>query len=157
MHLIHGYLGVGKTTFSRRLELERNAVRFSADEWYIRLFAGDQPTAHLDAELWRRMMSLLNDLWPVLAARGVDVILDFGFWNRPARDEARRLAGLAGADVRVYEVVCEEVVARGRCASRNADASASFFIDRAAFDDLLSMFQPLEPDEPAERVDTTRS
>jgi len=31
-HLIHGYLGAGKTTFARQLERDIPAIRFSHDE-----------------------------------------------------------------------------------------------------------------------------
>jgi predicted kinase len=34
MHLVHGFLGAGTTTFARELAAERAAIRFSIDEWY---------------------------------------------------------------------------------------------------------------------------
>ena len=79
VHLVHGYLGTGKTWLARRLEKETGGIRFSADEWYMRLFVGDEPTYHLDNELSARVMRLLEELWPAIAERGIDVILDFGF------------------------------------------------------------------------------
>jgi tRNA uridine 5-carbamoylmethylation protein Kti12 len=36
-HLIHGFLGAGKTTFARQLERELRAIRFSQDEWMANL------------------------------------------------------------------------------------------------------------------------
>jgi predicted kinase len=42
-HLIHGYVGAGKTTFARRLEQELPAIRFSHDEWMTRLYGDDPP------------------------------------------------------------------------------------------------------------------
>jgi predicted kinase len=36
-HLIHGFLGVGKTTLARQLEQKIPAIRFSHDEWMTRL------------------------------------------------------------------------------------------------------------------------
>lgn len=62
---------------------------------------------------------------------------------------------LQGAEVALYEVVCEETIARRRCAERNADPGGSFLIDERTFDFLLSKFEPLEPDETAVSVDTT--
>lgn len=35
VHMIHGFVGVGKTTFAKKLQQEVNAVRFSPDEWMI--------------------------------------------------------------------------------------------------------------------------
>ena len=42
-HLIHGYLGAGKTTFARQLERDIPAIRFSHDEWMVRLYGDDPP------------------------------------------------------------------------------------------------------------------
>jgi hypothetical protein len=40
--MIHGYLGVGKTTLARRLEVEHAAIRFTHDYW-MRTLYGDYP------------------------------------------------------------------------------------------------------------------
>ncbi len=157
VHLVHGYLGAGKTTYARTLAAATGGIRLSADEWYLRLHVGDEGTHHLDDELWSRTMDVLTDLWPELAARDVDVILDFGFWSRSMRDEARRLAEGAGASVVLYDVRCAEAVARQRCRARNEDTVGSFIIDDAAFDALKAKFEPLGVDEEAEIVDTTPS
>jgi predicted kinase len=36
--LIHGYLGAGKATLARRLEVEQAAIRFTHDEWMRSLY-----------------------------------------------------------------------------------------------------------------------
>ena len=41
--LIHGYLGAGKTTLARRLEVEQAASRFTHDEWMRSLYDDDPP------------------------------------------------------------------------------------------------------------------
>lgn len=110
VYLVHGYLGVGKTRFARVLEEETGGIRFSIDEWYLRLYHGDEPTSHLDDELWSRLTSVLEDVWMAVAGRGVDVILDFGFWSRSARDRARSLAASLDAEVVLYSVLCDEAV-----------------------------------------------
>lgn len=156
-HLIHGYLGAGKTTLAVQLEQVGAGIRFSADEWYLRLYAASEPTAHLEQASWYRLSALLNELWPSLLVLGVDVILDFGFWSRRSRDEARALARAAGADVKLYAVVCADDVAQARCVSRDAQRQRSFLIDHAAFEALRSKFEPVEPDEAYELVDTTPS
>jgi predicted kinase len=53
-HLIHGYVGAGKTTFARRLEQELPAIRFSHDEWMTRLY-GDDPPVDQIPELQHRV------------------------------------------------------------------------------------------------------
>jgi predicted kinase len=156
-HLIHGYLGAGKTSFATHLEQAVRGMRFSVDEWYLRLYSGDAPAPHLEPAWWDRLYSLLRDLWPGLLQHGVDVILDFGFWTRSSRDEARALARAVGAENRLYAVVCSDEVARTRCLARNADPGASFVIHAEALEALRAKFEPVEPDETFELVDTTNS
>ena len=59
-HLIHGYLGAGKTSFAVQLERAVGGIRFSADEWYLRLYSGNEPTAHLEPAWCDRLSSLLK-------------------------------------------------------------------------------------------------
>ena len=42
-HLICGFIGSGKTTFAKELQKKTSALRFTKDEWIIRIF-GNDPT-----------------------------------------------------------------------------------------------------------------
>lgn len=42
-HIVIGFIGSGKTTFARKLERETGAVRFTKDEWMVRLFGNTPP------------------------------------------------------------------------------------------------------------------
>lgn len=76
IHLIHGYLGSGKTTFARRLEAETGGLRISIDDWTSTL---SNDPVHRDRELFERVWRLMAHLWPSIAQSGTqDVILDFG-------------------------------------------------------------------------------
>lgn len=152
-HLIHGFLGVGKTTFARRLERELPAVRYSPDEWMVRLH-GIDPPADQFAQYLDGVFAIMNDHWPRVLACGTDVVLDFGFWTRIGRDEARQRAATVGASTRLYWLECSETAARVRCRSRNQDLRGSLFIADNTYDVLRARFQPLAPDEPCERIDT---
>jgi predicted kinase len=50
VHLIHGCLGAGKTTFAKKLAEEVNGVRFNPDEWMVRLYGEDPPADPLQAD-----------------------------------------------------------------------------------------------------------
>lgn len=89
VHMIHGYLGAGKTTFARKLEEELPAIRFTQDEWITRIF-GDQ---HLDPEkMLKPVHDLIESCWTRCVELGLDVVLDDGFWSRKDRDETRAKA-----------------------------------------------------------------
>jgi predicted kinase len=87
-HLIHGLLGVGKTTLARHLEQRIPAICFSRDEWMTRLHGDDPPVEHY-AELYRRVCEQVEEVRPRCLELGLNVVLDFGFWKRRERDAAR--------------------------------------------------------------------
>lgn len=144
--MIHGFLGAGKTTFARSLEAALPALRFTHDEWMSRLF-GDDPPAEQFPELYRRVSSQIDDLWPRCVRLGIDVVLDVNFWSRRERDETRSMAAAIGAETRLYQLLCPEEVAWRRVEQRNVDLRGSLFISRSTFDLLRSRFEPLDEDE----------
>jgi hypothetical protein len=150
VHLIHGYLCCGKTTFAKQLEKRTGGVRFSLDEWMTAL-TGDP--VHLDDEFYERLYEMMMGLWPRIAAHGVDVILDFGFWSRRRRDEVRAAAAAIGSPARLYLVHSPKHLARARCRERNKDLGADYRISDEAFDALRSKFESLGSDEEHERVE----
>lgn len=100
--LMVGLPGSGKTTLAKRLEAETGAVRFTPDEWHLFLFGDDfhHPEEHaLHDARHDRVEQLMWSLGKQLLARGVSVILDFGFWAREEREEKYREAMALGGPV----------------------------------------------------------
>jgi len=153
VHLIHGYIGAGKTTFAKQLAEKVNGVRFNSDEWMARLY-GEDPPADQFAERLERVFALIDEQWVRVVRCGVDVVLDNGFWTRATRDAARRRAAAAGADCRLYALECSDATARERVRRRNADLQGSLYIADPTFDSLKARFEPLRPDEPHQRITT---
>lgn len=154
VHLIHGFLGVGKTTFARRLADETGALRFSPDECMTQLHGDDPPAARF-AEFHAAIMEQLTREWTHAVQAGRDVILDHGFWTRAERDIARQAATSLGAIVLLYSVDCAESLARQRIHFRNTSPQGSLFITDATYEILRRRFEPLHPDEPHRRIDST--
>lgn len=113
LHLMVGLPCSGKTTLARKLEHELGALRLTPDEWHRHLFGQD--ATHPDHDTRHEKIEALQ--WRVAAsalARGVDVILDFGFWARQERQDFRRRAALLGAEARIHflDVPLNELIER---------------------------------------------
>ncbi|HEX6765832.1 MAG TPA: ATP-binding protein [Polyangiaceae bacterium] len=153
-HLVHGYLGAGKTTFAKELAARTGAIRYSPDELMVARHGHDPPERHF-SEYLDAIFAEINAEWPRTLGGGCDVVLDFGFWTRAWRDMARARAASAGAETKLYFVRCSEAVARERCLRRNRELGGSLYISENTFDVLKARFEPLGPDEPFELVDTS--
>jgi predicted kinase len=77
-YLIHGYIGAGKTTLARRLEVDEFAVRFTHDEWMRSLYGDDPPEAHF-AQFAQRISDVMEAMWTRCISLKTNVVLDFGF------------------------------------------------------------------------------
>ena len=147
IHLLHGLPGTGKSTFARQLALKTGAVCLNHDEWMIALY-GNNPPAELFADYHDRVLNLIWEMAAEFARRGIDVILDHGFWTRMARDQARMKSVEIGAAPLLYTMDCPPEVADSRVLRRNQTLGKSaLYIDQAALDLFRTRYEPLGADE----------
>ncbi len=147
LHLLHGIVGSGKTTFARQLEREFHAVRFSPDEWMVASHGTNPPEA-LFRPQHERIMALIWEQTGRVLRSGSDVVLEGGFWSRASRDDARRRATDIGASCRLYALQCPVEEARRRVLARTAVMPPNTLeITGPTFDRLLRQVEPLGEDE----------
>lgn len=146
-HLVFGFLGSGKTTLAKRLELQHSAVRFMPDEWMARLF-GEDPPADTFQDRAAAILEIMQPIWLRCLSLGLDVVLDFGFWSRAERDRVRAAVEDIGGTPVLWAVRCSDDDARKRIALRNEAADRSLYIAPATFDLLKARVEPLGRDEP---------
>ena len=112
-----GLPGSGKTTLASRLAAERDAQRFTKDEW-VRDLGGDL----WDEQLRIRLEGKLIELAFELLAAGRSCILDFGLWSREEREALRLRARRLEVRVELHYVNVELAELVRRTAQRYADA-----------------------------------
>jgi predicted kinase len=146
VHILSGPVGSGKTTYARQLE-DGGAVRFSIDEWMIRLYGQHMPD-DLRQERQARCRRLFLDMTEDIGAVGVDVVLDCGFWKRSERQEARDRLTRAGLVVQTVYFDLSPDERWRRLVARNGELSRDCYrITRPMFDAFESVFEAPGKDE----------
>ena len=147
VYVLCGFIGAGKTTFARKLEARTGAVRITKDEWLIRLI-GNDPTIDGYADYDHRVVELSRDIAFQFVEKGIDVILDEGFWAKEERVLIRRRVEAMGAKAVLYYLDTPIETIRERVARRSADLPTdSFQISGALLDYYLPYWQPPSEDE----------
>ena len=143
MHLLCGYNGAGKTTYARQLAETLPAVRFSLDEWMLRLYpdlAFDSPEYGERAETCK---ALIWDVARQILVLGSDVILDWNQWSRARRATWRDAAQNAGFDVVLHHIQTPVEVAITRADARAAqNIAGSHVLSENGIRHLASIFEP---------------
>jgi predicted kinase len=147
VYVICGFIGAGKTTFAKNLEKKTGAVRITKDEWLIRLI-GNDPTVDGFEELDHRICGLSRDIAFELAKKGIDVIIDEGFWEREQRDNIRQRIKASGAREVMFYLDTPIGEIRERVARRNINLTKdSFSISREMLETYLTYWEPPGEDE----------
>lgn len=147
VYIICGFIGSGKTTFSKKLAKDTGAFRVTKDEWMVQIF-GNTPVKENFETLDNNVTKLAKDFAFQLVERGVDVILDEGFWAKSQREELKKRIEKAGAKWVLYYVATPIDEMKKRVANRSKNpGKESFEITDEMFDGYLKYWQPPEEDE----------
>ena len=147
LHLMVGLPGSGKTTYAKRLEKEISAVRFSPDEWQIKLFGNDIN----DPEHDRRHTAVEEIMWDCaerLLKQNVSVILDFGFWSAEERLALCKTAKSLNVNFAVHfmDVPKDELLKRISFRNQNEN-EISFTVLPHHIDEWYACFESVTNDE----------
>lgn len=145
-YLICGYIGVGKTTLAKQLEVSERAIRFTQDEWMFKLF-GNYPEEATFNEEYLKVNQLINTVWPKCLALGMNVILDLNFWTRQSRDEARQIIAALNCEAKLYYLTCADDLAWTRIAARNLNLENGIYVSEKIFKTSQHKLEPLGKDE----------
>lgn len=146
VHLLCGLNGAGKTTLARELEATLPAVRFSLDDWMLRLYPGLHYAAE---EFGGRAESCKLLIWDTAAQvlrAGTDVVLDWNQWSRARRALWHGKATAAGFDVVLHYLQTPLDTALERVRRRTlAEEPGSHALEDSGVRHLAAIFE--EPGE----------
>ncbi len=155
-HLLIGPVGAGKTTFATALTDERKAVRFSIDDWMIRLYGHHMPRDVFHARI-AACLDIIYETSSRLLELGTDVVLDCGYWRREHREGAREGLRGSGAELCLYYFDVPAPERWSRLERRNAALPpGTFEITREMFDAFELCFEPPAHPEVFVRVGAER-
>lgn len=147
--LICGGICSGKSTYARKLCAERRAVSMSMDELMLAILG--QYLGDMHDEYARRAERYLLNKSAQLIERGVDVVLDWGFWTRKSRQGVRRFFESRGFECELHFISIGTAAWRARIQQRNAEVrtgrSIDYIVDENLVDKFLSKFEPPERSE----------
>ena len=133
VYLICGKLCCGKSTYAKKLKRNHKAVVLSVDEIMLAVFglyAGekhDEYAANVRTYLFEKSLELIQT--------GVSVILDWGFWTKAARYEAKAFYRSRNIECELYYLDISDEVWQARINQRNrsimAGETTAYIVDSA--------------------------
>ena len=150
VYLICGRICCGKTTYSEKICKENNAVLLSVDEIMLSMF--DQCCGEkLHMEYERRIKKYLLDKSLEILQKGLNVVLDWGFWTKEERDSIKNFYASRNINCVLYYIEVSDEIWKYRLAKRNkgvlaGEAKAYFMSDENALK-FSSRFSPPDEDE----------
>lgn len=147
--MICGKISSGKSTYAEQLRQKGQAVVLSVDEVMLSLF--DPYLGERHDEYAGRVQRFLFKKSVELIAAGVDVILDWGFWSKDDRRQAREFYAGQGIACEFRYIAVDDAEWKRRVAQRNAQVLAgksdAYFVDENLMKKFEEKFEEPEKGE----------
>ncbi len=115
--ILCGRIASGKSYYAHKLKEQSNAIILSVDELMLRLSDSCLGQQHDDTA--RRCELYFYDLAEQMISKGIDVIIDYGYWSRKDREEAKTHFRTREIDVELHYIHVSEELRLKQLAGRN--------------------------------------
>ncbi len=150
VYLICGRICCGKTTYSKKICAEKNAILLSVDEIMLSLF--DQCCGEkLHQEYEKRIKNHLFDKSLEIIEKGFDVVLDWGFWTKDERNATKEFYKSRNIDCELHYIEIDNETWEYQLNKRNNEIlenkTKAYFLEHTRALEFASMFEKPDMDE----------
>jgi len=143
-----GKMGAGKSTRSRQLAQELNAILISEDEWLSQLYPQEIQGIADYIHYSRRLKGLLKQHLVALLKAGLSVVMDFPANTKTQRAWFQDLIREQGIAYRFIYLDVDDQTCLARIAQRRqAEPDRAPFDTEAMFHEVTRLFEPPTADE----------
>ncbi len=147
--LICGKICVGKSTYAAELCKREKAVLLSCDEIMLALFGRDVGEMH-DSYVERTQNYLFVKALEIVK-NGINVVLDWGFWQKDERDFAKMFFGSRGVECELHYLEIPDEEWYDRIRKRNASVLSgglsAYYVDGGLAQKFGALFEKPAADE----------
>ncbi len=148
-YLICGFLGAGKTTYSKNLAEKTGAIHLNPDEWCMIFFDKAEYEKNWGI-CFSETIALLWEKAAEYANQNKSVIFDMGFWTKQSREEACQKANELGFEPVIHYVYAPDHVLKARISQRSG-VIADYNLKH--FNELKKQFEEPASNECVVRID----
>lgn len=148
-HIICGFLGAGKTTYSKKIALEINAEHLEADNLCMSLFSQEEYENHWE-DCFTKTVEIMWKKAALCAQKGKNVIFDTGFWSAAGRKDAEQRAQQLGFTPIIDYIYAPDDILKARIAQRQGEIARR---NLQNFDKTKQLFEAPGENETFNRID----
>lgn len=138
----------GKTTLSKKLASDHNAILSSEDIWLSKLYPQEISTFDDYLRYSSRLKSVVSQHVRDILAQGISVVLDFPGNVPSQRQWFRSIFAAAKVNHVLHYIVAPDSLCKQQLRKRNAEQpEGSMIMSEAEFDYITTYFQPPIADE----------
>ena len=141
-------MGSGKSTKSKQVAAERNAVLISEDEWLATLYPGEISTLDEYLHYSKRLKPLVQNHIEGILRTGTNVVMDFPANTKRQREWFKQLISSAEVPHELYYLEASDELCLKQIAQRQIEQpERAIFDTEAVFNQVNKHFEPPQESE----------